>query len=126
MNKRFGVTTMLAALVAGGLAIGAPHAAAAEKVTFTVGTTQDVDSLNVTVGVLVIDYEVWNLTLPTLTDKAAKDFSVTPGMAESWSSSEDGLTWTYKLRPDMKWSDGEPMTSEDVVYTINRSVEEGW
>ena len=45
-------------------------------VTFTVGTTQDIDSLNVTAGCLVIDYEIWNLTLPTLTDKAADDFAI--------------------------------------------------
>src|ERR1043165_8851556 len=49
-----------------------------KKVTFTVGQLQDVDSLNVTVGVLVIDYEVWNLIWPTLTDMAAKDFSAQP------------------------------------------------
>ena len=47
-------------------------------------------------------------------------------MAESWTSSDDGLTWTYKMRPDMKWSDGEPMTAEDVKYTIDRANEEEW
>ena len=47
-------------------------------------------------------------------------------MAESWTSSADGLTWTYKMRPDMKWSDGEPMTADDVKYTIDRANEEHW
>ncbi len=37
-----------------------------------------------------------------------------------------GSTWTYKMRPDMKWSDGEPMTAEDVKYTIDRANEEAW
>jgi peptide/nickel transport system substrate-binding protein len=104
-----------------------PQAARAdESVTFTVGQLQDVDSLNVTVGVLVIDYEVWNLIWPTLTNMAAKDFAPEPGMAESWTSSDDGLTWTYKMRKGMKWSDGEPMTAEDVKYTIDRANEEEW
>jgi peptide/nickel transport system substrate-binding protein len=96
------------------------------ELVFTVGVTQDIDSLNVTVGYLVIDYEIWNLTLPSLTNKSAADFSILPYMAESWTGSEDGLTWTYTLRADMKWSDGQPMTAEDVAYTINRSVTDGW
>jgi peptide/nickel transport system substrate-binding protein len=97
-----------------------------EKITFTVGQLQQIDSLNVTVGALVIDYEIWNLIWPFLTDMAAKDFSPQPSMAESWSSSSDGLTWTYKMRKDMKWSDGEPLTAEDVKYTIDRANEEAW
>ena len=78
------------------------------------------------VGALVIDYEIWNLQYATLTDKAAKDFSVTPGLAESWKISDDGLTVTYTLREGLKWSDGEPLTAEDVAYTINRSRDEEW
>ena len=121
------VRSLVAVALAGGvsLAVGA-RADAQDRLTFTVGTTQDIDTLNVTQGFLVIDYEVWNLTLPTLTDKAAEDFSIRPALAESWESSEDGLTWTYHLRDDMQWSDGEPITADDIVYTITRSVEEEW
>ena len=39
---------------------------------------------------------------------------------------DDGKTWTYKLRPNLKWSDGQPLTSADVAYTINRSRKEAW
>ena len=102
------------------------NVSAKDSLIFSVGVTQDIDSLNVSVGYLVMDFEIWNLTLPSLTDMAAEDFSILPSMAESWTGSEDGLTWTYKLRSDMKWSDGEPMTADDVVYTITRAVEEGW
>ncbi len=97
-----------------------------KKLTFKVGQLQNVDSLNVTVGGLVIDYEIWNLIWPFLTDMAAKDFSPQPSMAESWTSSADKLTWTYKMRKGMKWSDGEPMTADDVKYTIDRANEEQW
>jgi peptide/nickel transport system substrate-binding protein len=127
MNKNF-LKIIVAGLfgltaLAGGMSTGA---SAEGELTFAVGITQDIDSLNVTVGFLVIDYEIWNLTLPMLTSKAASDFSILPSMAESWTSSEDGLTWTYKLRSDMKWSDGVPMTADDVAYTITRSVQDGW
>jgi peptide/nickel transport system substrate-binding protein len=97
-----------------------------DTVSFVVGTTQDVDSLNLLVGVLVIDYEVWNLHYATLTDKAAEDFSVQPGLAESWEESNDGLTYTYTLREGLEWSDGTPLTAEDIAYTINRSRDEEW
>jgi peptide/nickel transport system substrate-binding protein len=101
-------------------------AAGGKKLTFTVGQLQHVDSLNVTVGAFALDFEVWNLIWPFLTDMAAKDFSAQPSMAESWSSSSDGLTWTYKMRKDMKWSDGVPMTADDVKYTIDRANAEQW
>ena len=42
-----------------------------------------------------------------------------PDAAESWDVSEDALTITFHLRQDLKWSDGEPLTSADVVYTFD-------
>ena len=42
-----------------------------------------------------------------------------PGLAESWSVTEDEKTWTFKLRPGLHWSDGEPLTADDVVFTWN-------
>jgi peptide/nickel transport system substrate-binding protein len=41
-----------------------------------------------------------------------------PGLAESIPSSPDAKTYTFKLRPNLKWSDGKPLTSEDVVFTF--------
>ena len=40
--------------------------------------------------------------------------------------SNDGQTYTYTLREGLKWSDGEPLTAEDVAYTVNRAREEEW
>jgi peptide/nickel transport system substrate-binding protein len=119
-----------AALIgAAGLALLAGVGSAAENagpVTLTIGFGQDVDTFNPAVGPLVIDYEAWNLQYATLTDKAAKDFKTIPGLASSWKSSNGGKTWTYTLRPNLKWSDGTPLTSADVAYTINRSRQEAW
>lgn len=44
-------------------------------------------------------------------------------LAESMEASEDGMTWTLKLKPDMKWSDGEAITADDVIFTINAQNE---
>ena len=114
------MATAAGALVTGGAAAGQ------EQTTFTVGVLQDLDSFNVTVGALVSDYESWNVHYPTLTDKAAEDFAVEPGLAESWEASDDGQTFTYTLREGLEWSDGTPLTAEDVAYTVNRSRDEEW
>ena len=42
------------------------------------------------------------------------------GIAESYAVSEDGKSYTFKLRPDLKWSDGEPLTSSDIVWSFQR------
>ena len=116
-----------AAVLVAGLSGALGHRASAQdEVTLTIGLIQDLSSPNVTVGYLVSDYELWNLQYATLTDKAADDFETTPGLAESWEMSDDGLTVTYTLREGLRWSDDEPITAEDVAYTVNRSRDEAW
>ncbi len=43
-----------------------------------------------------------------------------PAVAERWESSADGLVWTFHLRPNAKWSNGEPVTAHDFVASIRR------
>ncbi|MBL1420228.1 MAG: peptide ABC transporter substrate-binding protein [Alphaproteobacteria bacterium] len=51
--------------------------------------------------------------------RTAPDGSMEGALAKSWKISEDGLTYTFKLR-DAKWSDGKPVTSADFIYSWNR------
>ncbi|MFV3075188.1 peptide ABC transporter substrate-binding protein [Niveispirillum fermenti] len=46
-----------------------------------------------------------------------------PGAAESWTVSDDGLTYTFILRADGRWSDGSPVTAADFVYSWRRAVD---
>lgn len=46
-----------------------------------------------------------------------------PGLAERYEVSADGLTYIFHLRDGLKWSDGTPLTSDDVLYTYRRSVD---
>lgn len=48
---------------------------------------------------------------------------IVPGVASTWDTSADGLTWTFHLRPDAKWSDGSPLTAGDFVYGFQRAVD---
>ena len=121
--KRLIAAAVLVAALSGGIG---HRAGAQDEVTLTVGLLQDMSSPNVTLGYLVPEFDVWNLQYATLTDKAADDFATVPGLAESWESSDNGLTYTYKLRDGLKWSDGTALTADDVAYTINRSRDEQW
>ena len=47
---------------------------------------------------------------------------VIPDMAESWKTSPDGKTWTFKLNKNIKWHDGKQFTSEDVVFTFDSII----
>jgi len=53
----------------------------------------------------------------------APDGSPVPGMAERWTVSEDGLVWRFTIRGNAKWSNGDPVTSEDFVYSLRRGVD---
>ena len=48
--------------------------------------------------------------------------NVKAGMAESWSVSDDGLTYTFNIRKNAKWSDGKPVTAKDFEYSWKRAV----
>jgi len=47
------------------------------------------------------------------------DLRPKPNLAERWETSPDGLTWTFYLRDGLRWSDGAPLTADDVVFTFN-------
>ena len=49
-----------------------------------------------------------------------QDGNIAPGQAETWETSEDGLTWTFHLRDGLKWSDGSDLTANDFVYSWKR------
>jgi peptide/nickel transport system substrate-binding protein len=125
IGRRLAVCAALLAI--GALVVAGPVSSQTKKpVTFSVGDTQNIDSMNPIVGVTVPAYEAWNIQYATLTDKSPKDFSPIPGLAKSWTSSPDKKTWTYTMKPNLKWSDGQPLTAEDVAYTINRAKKEEW
>ena len=57
-----------------------------------------------------------------LTEISWLNNQVEPGLAESWDRSDDGLSWTFHLRRDVVWHDGQPFTARDVDFTFNRII----
>lgn len=98
------------------LALHGPPAEA--KVVLKVGVTQNFSTLNVFKNVLVADYNITALSYDLLTSFGPGG-EPAPGLAESWTTSEDGLTWTFKIRSGVTWHDGQPMTARDVAFTYN-------
>ncbi|HEY9249817.1 MAG TPA: peptide ABC transporter substrate-binding protein [Rariglobus sp.] len=60
-----------------------------------------------------------------LTAMDPKDAHPVPGVAERWENSADKLTWTFHLRPDARWSNGDPVTARDFAYAYHRILSPG-
>jgi peptide/nickel transport system substrate-binding protein len=93
--------------------------------TFTIGLTNEVDSFNPFNGIEAESYEAWALMYDYMISWSDKDMSPQPSLATSWDTSPDGLTWTFHIREGVKWSDGEPLTANDIAYTYNRILDGG-
>lgn len=100
-----------------------PEAAAAiSKVggTLVLASTEEPDTLDVQKSSFAITDMVGQFIGVALVSKDTKGNYI-PYMAESWETSEDGLTWTFHLRQDVKFHNGDLVTAKDWVYTFNRA-----
>ena len=55
--------------------------------------------------------------------KLSANLEPVPDLADSWEVNEDSTAFTFHLREGLKWSDGEPLTADDIVFTIERSAD---
>jgi peptide/nickel transport system substrate-binding protein len=113
---------LLVGLVAVPVASASSPSASSAPTTFRVGWLLEPDNLNPFIGLLGQDYEIWHLNYDFLVGFEAKDLSPKPELAESWTVSPDGKTWTFKIRQGVKWQDGQPLTAKDVAFTYNYIV----
>ncbi|MGW2704449.1 ABC transporter substrate-binding protein [Streptomyces sp. NPDC001340] len=99
----------------------AAHAAESKKV-LTVAVAQSVDSLSPFLATRLVSTTINRLMYEYLTDYDPGDAHAVPGLATRWSPSADKLTWTYTIRSDATWSDGEKVTAEDAAWTFTRMM----
>ncbi|MGF1241569.1 ABC transporter substrate-binding protein [Streptomyces sp. 2-6] len=135
-GPRPGRTRLLAAAGAGALllasGLAAPAASAAQQSgaaddghgdkVLTVAVAQSVDSLSPFLAVRLLSTSVSRLMYEYLTNYDPKDAHAVPGLATKWESSPDKLTWTYTIRSNSKWSDGQQATAEDAAWTFNKMM----
>lgn len=101
------------------LILGAASLPAAAGMVYNRGNSADPESLDPHKTATVYEAHILRdlfegLVMPDATS------NLIPGAAESWSVSPDGKVYTFKLRADGKWSNGEPVTAEDFVYSFRR------
>jgi len=74
---------------------------------------------------VVVSYNDFNIVLALfegLTNIDERTSVPVPGVAARWETSADGLTWTFHLRPEARWSNGDPLTAQDFVFGIHRAL----
>jgi len=96
-----------------------PSAPASGGKTLTVATIGSIDSLSPFLAQRALPTQIHRLMYDFLTNYDAADDHAIGALASSWSTSADKLTWTFVIRDGMKWSDGQPVTADDVAWTYN-------
>jgi peptide/nickel transport system substrate-binding protein len=89
------------------------------KVVFVYGDTSEPSSLNPFKGYLATDFYFWAWSYHLPITFGVKDLGPVPDFVTDTEVSEDGTTFTYTVRDDLTWSDGEPMTAHDMAFTLN-------
>ncbi|MET0773143.1 MAG: ABC transporter substrate-binding protein [Candidatus Limnocylindrales bacterium] len=97
---------------------------AQDPVTFRIGITQapSETGLNPYLALLGADYTLYTDMYDLLVEYGP-ELEPAPGLAESWDVSEDGLTWTFRIREGVTWSDGTPFTAEDPRFQLQYIID---
>jgi peptide/nickel transport system substrate-binding protein len=122
LPKRLALLLSVTAVAAGGLLVAGPtvvHADAAAPTVLRVGLTQDIDTLNPFMAEFASSTDIGRAMYEFLTTYAPTNEAPVPGLATKWSHSADGRTWTYTIRGNATWSDGQPITARDAAFTYN-------
>jgi len=86
------------------------------------GSLGDPKSFNPVIAQEVSTTMVTSFIFEGLTTVDPDTLKVIPNLAKGWKVSEDGLTWTFFLRQDVRWNDGEAFSAEDVLFTFDELI----
>lgn len=86
------------------------------------GIGADLNDLDPHLATQASDYNVLSALLEGLVAEDPVDLHPVPGVAERWDISPDGLVYTFHLRADARWSDGEPVTAQDFIASFRRML----
>lgn len=130
MKKRV-LACLLAAVMTAGLLAGCgggekSGGGGSSEQVLNISANSVVVGLNPLVNTTAPDYNAHNMIYdPLVRDRSAKDNTdeIVPAAAESWDVSEDGLTYTFHMNPDAKWSDGSKVTANDFEFTFKQMAD---
>lgn len=130
MKKRV-LACLLAAVMTAGLLAGCggdekSGGGGSSEQVLNISTNSVVVGLNPLVNTTAPDNNAHNMIYdPLVRDRSAKDNTdeIVPSAAESWDVSEDGLTYTFNMNPDAKWSDGSKVTANDFEFTFKQMAD---
>ena len=95
-----------------------PPAPSSEPAVLRIGYAGSPDTLNPGTAVLSEAYLIFELVYDSMF-QLQLDGSYTPELAESFTVSDDGTVWTFKIRDGITFHDGEPLTAEDIAFSYN-------
>jgi peptide/nickel transport system substrate-binding protein len=98
---------------------GAPPTSVAASAPLKIVAAEPTSGLDPATSFNAASTRVMELIYDGLLDLDAQD-QLVAGLAKSWDTSSDGLTYTFHLQPNGKFSDGTPVTAADVVFSLNR------
>ena len=101
----------------------APAAAALRTRTLLVGNAAEPGDLDPHLASILNDQIVVNALFEGLTLLDERTTNPLPAAAEAWSVSADGLTWTFRLRAGLHWSNGDPLVADDFVQAWRRALD---
>ena len=90
---------------------------------FTFNNDTEIESLDPAVVTGAPEGRIIDALYEGLVRLGPKERRPMPGVAERWDISDDGLTYTFHLRQDAKWTDGAPVTAHDFVYSLRRFLD---
>ena len=103
---------------------GAGQTGVVEGGILRIGTINYIDSFNPFNFIESQAFQAFIMVYPQLVQYDYQDgkYVIVGDLAKSWETSSDGKDWTFHLYPGTKWSDGQPLTAEDVAWTANTTV----
>jgi len=140
MERSLRARGLIAGVLAAAIAVMAMASAASgqsastpeKKLTFIVGSTNDIETVNPLRAIETPEYEIIGMEYDMLFNFSLDNMQAAPGLAtelptkENGGLSSDGLTWTMHIRDGVKWSDGQPLTAHDIAFTYNMIITLGF
>src|SRR4029077_13511446 len=116
---------LVMAVVAAGCTCGDNNSSATQGGHLIIGTTSNIDTMNPFVTFQQNSYAAFEYIYPQLVQFDATGIKVLADFATEWTTSKNGLVWTFSTVPNATWSDGQPLTAKDAEFTFNTILKYG-